>query len=76
MTPFESLIVSLLEAEPGKSMSSGDLRRRVVADLRKAGKSARPAAVAMNITKLAWKKTVIDTYWNNHETYVFLRGRA
>jgi hypothetical protein len=68
MTPFCKAVVEILKATPHSSMSACPLRKALMAQ----GWGKHPAAVAMNLTKMAWKGEYITCYIRNERERVFM----
>jgi hypothetical protein len=58
VTPFCEAVVEILKASHRGGMGAGELRRALIAK----GWGKHPAAVAMHLTKLAWKGEYITCY--------------
>jgi hypothetical protein len=69
-SPFCLAVIKLLKAARHQSMTAGELRRALI----KQGHGKHPAAVAMHLTKLAWKQEFITGYCNDHGRVFMLTG--
>ena len=68
MTPFCRAVVDLIKAAPNHSLSAYELRVAVM----EKGFGKHPAAVAMNLTKLAFKGEYITQYCGRDNERVFI----
>lgn len=68
MTPFCRAVAELIAARPN-GVADGCYLRNALID---AGHGRHPAAVAMNLTKLAWKREYIDTFLDNRDCRMFV----
>lgn len=68
MTPFCRAVVDLIKAAPNHSLSAYELRVAVM----EKGFGKHPAAVAMNLTKLAFKGEYVTCFVRNNNQRYFL----
>lgn len=67
MTDFERTVVRILQGADCSTLSASDLREAVMA----AGFGKHPAAVAMHLTKLAWKNRFVTCWLSNRDERMF-----
>lgn len=70
MTPtkFEKVVVEIIKAAPNEMIDGGRLR----VTLLERGFGKHPAAVAMNLTRLAWRDRYVTSFLSNKDRRVFI----
>ena len=67
-TPFCKAVVEILQKARGRGVDGLQLRKALMAG----GWGKRPAAVAMHLTKLAWKEEYVTGYCTDEGVRVFM----
>jgi hypothetical protein len=66
-TPFEQAVIALIKAAPNGILTAARLREALIAQ----GRGKHPAAVACNLTRVAWRERYFTCFVSSDNIRIF-----